>query len=145
MYTSYRSVLFLLLSIWMSCSATSLVQAADNEKLHVQLNNLQKSTTGCRLSFVMKNDMQPDIDELSFEIVLFNTNSRVSRILTLKTGALPNKKTRVKRFDIRNSQCTDISRILINSIETCKGHELSPPVCLKALTTSTLTKTKFGI
>jgi len=145
MYASYRSLLFLLLSVTISCSATGLAQAAENEKLHVELNNIQKSPTGCRLSFVMKNNMQPDIENLSLEIVLFDRNSRVSRILTLKTGTLSHNKTRVKRFDIRGAQCTDISRILINSVETCKGNELSPAVCLKALMTSTLTQTEFGI
>jgi len=145
MSTFYRSVLFALSALWVSISAAGWVQAGENGKLHVELNNIQKSSTGCRLSFVMKNGMRTDIENLSLEIVLFDKNARVNRILTLKSGALPYNKTRVKRFDIRKAQCPDISRILINSVETCKGDGLNPTACLKALTTSTLTKTTFGI
>ena len=141
----FRAALSVLLGLWISISASGLGQADENGKLHVELNNIQKSSTGCRLSFVMKNSMRADIENLSFEIVLFDNNSRVNRILTLKGGALPYNKTRVKRFDIRKALCPDISRILINSVEACKGNGLNPTVCLKALTTSTLTKTAFGI
>jgi len=145
MSVCYRSVLFVLLSVLSSGAIVHSSQAAEDHRLHVELNNIQKSSAGCRLSFVMKNALKPDIEDLSLEIVLFDKKARVSRILTLKTGALPQGKTRVKRFDIRGGQCHDISRILINSVETCKGEGLSPDVCLKALAPSTITQTAFGI
>lgn len=128
-----------------ACGFFAPAALAEPATLHIELNAMQKSSTGCRLTFLMKNNLQPEITDLSFEVVLFDDQSRVKRIIALKSGSLPSGKTKVKQFDIANETCAKISRILINSIETCKGEGITARICLSKLNVSTRTTTKFGL
>ena len=69
----------------------------------------------------------------------------VSSIMTAKSGTLPDGKTRVKRYALKDKKCNEISQILINDVKACKGEALSPKICLAALTTSSRTDSKLEL
>ena len=111
--------------------------------LDIELNSLSKNQTGCRIDFVMHNRLASAIENLALEIVLFQQDGRIGKILSLKSGALPIGKTRVKRFRLK--QCDDVVRILINDVTTCTGAGLTPKHCLQVMKTNNRTKIRFGL
>jgi hypothetical protein len=56
---------------------------------------------------------------------------------------LPAGKTKVIRFDLAGTDCTKLSRVLINSATECAGVE--PGACMRGLKTQTKTGIAFGV
>ena len=65
---------------------------ADTPGVILELNTLQQEAAACRMSFVMQNQMATDIEKLVFEIVVFDGDKRVARILAIDVGELPKAK-----------------------------------------------------
>lgn len=118
--------------------------SAETTPLSLELNNMQSTDSGCRISFVAVNSMPSELQETSFEIVIFNAQSIVEDMLVLEFGRLPAGKTKVVQFDLAEKSCDGISRLLINDVAACTGADLSPQVCLDALSTSTKSQVIFG-
>lgn len=148
---SARVSVVLTLACWIAFILTLLwsplmAQAEEQPVLEVELNSLAKSApNGCRLNFLLRNALPSAIENLAFEIVLFDQDGRVSNLLRLSVGALTKGKTRVRQFDLKNTECGHISRVLINEITVCKGEDLSPRICLQALKAKSRTKVGFGL
>ena len=118
-------------------------KAAETASLDMELNSLTHAQEECTANFVMRNNLASAIEALSFEIVLFGKDGRISSILNLKAGELPLKKTKVRQFRLKN--CQGVSRILVNEVTECSGANLTPKVCLEKLKTTNKTKVEFGL
>ena len=121
------------------------VQAGTGPQLLIELNNARQAGKNCRLSFIVQNRMPSAIKALALEIVLFNGQGLVEQFLKLKAGALPTGKMRVKQFDLKDRNCGDVSKMLINQIAECKGENLSPAACTGALSISSRTSIKLQL
>lgn len=119
--------------------------ATDTGKINLELNAKEQSGDACRISFVIKNSLSAAIEDLTLELVLFNNNHQISKILQIKSSALPRGKTRVKRYAIKGLTCDSLGRVLINDVVSCKGEGLSPQGCLSALKTSSRTTSKLEL
>ncbi len=76
-------------------------QAADPApSLTLELNGAQPSDTGCRLTFVVTNNLGAELSKAAFEIALFNKAGVVDRLTVLDFNELPEGKTKVARFDL---------------------------------------------
>ncbi len=111
-------------------------QEADARSLSIELNALQPSEGGCRLSFVATNGLGADISGVSFETVLFDKAGLVERMSVLDFREIPAGKTRVRQFDLVGVDCTNISRVLINDARSCEGSGLAPGDCSRRLRTT---------
>lgn len=123
--------------------AAETTKAAESASLDMELNSLTHAQEECTANFVMRNNLASAIEALSFEIVLFGKDGRISSILNLKAGELPLKKTKVRQFRLKN--CQDVSRILVNEITECSGANLTPKLCSEKLKTTNKTKVEFGL
>ncbi|MGB3540281.1 MAG: hypothetical protein WBA42_19175 [Mesorhizobium sp.] len=112
--------------------------------LTLELNGAQPSDKGCRLTFVVTNDLGAGLSKAAFEIALFNDAGVVDRLTVLDFKDLPAGKTKVTRFDIAGADCTKISRVLVNSATECAGSGIEPAACLAHLKTQTKTAISFG-
>jgi hypothetical protein len=112
--------------------------------LSLELNALQPSDKGCRLTFVIANHLSGDIAKAAFEIALFDRTGVVDRLTVLDFRELPRGKTKVSRFDLTGADCGKISRVLVNSATTCDGSGIEPSDCLTKLRASTRAKVEFG-
>jgi hypothetical protein len=119
-------------------------EAAQPAGLSLELNALQPSDKGCRLTFVIANHLSGDITKAAFEIALFDRTGVVDRLTVLDFRELPHGKTKVSRFDLPGADCGEISRVLVNSATECSGSGVEPPDCLTNLKTSTRAKVEFG-
>jgi hypothetical protein len=112
--------------------------------LTLELNGAQPSDKGCRLTFVVTNDLGTGLSKAAFEIALFNDAGVVDRLTVLDFKDLPAGKTKVTRFDLAGADCARISRVLVNSATECTGDGIEPTACLAHLKTQTKTAISFG-
>ena len=63
--------------------------------LSLELNALQPSETGCRVTFLATNSLGKPLDKAAFEVALFNATGGIERLVTLDFKALPEGKTKV--------------------------------------------------
>ncbi len=109
--------------------------------LVLELNGAQPSDKGCRLTFVVTNNLGAELTKAAFEIALFNDAGVVDRLTVLDFNELPEGKTKVARFDLAGTDCTKISRVLVNTATECTGPGVDPKACLRQLKP----ETKSGI
>ncbi|MGI3210588.1 hypothetical protein ACROSR_05660 [Roseovarius tibetensis] len=118
-------------------AAPGLAQPADDvphPRLDLTLNTVVATEGGgCRVTFVIRNDLGAAIEKLVTEAVLFDTKGRVATMTLFDFGALPEGRPRVRQFDLAGSSCDDIGEVLVNGIGTCEGDGLSPEICLAGL------------
>ena len=103
--------------------------------LVLELNAAQPSDKGCRFTFVVTNNLGAELSKAAFEIALFNQAGVVDRLTVLDFKELPAGKTKVTRFDLSGTDCTKVSRVLINQATDCAGGGIDASACLKALRT----------
>jgi len=107
-------------------------------RLELSLNTVDTTeAAGCRLTFVIGNELGAQIDQMVAEAVLFDTAGRVATMTLFDFGQLPDGRPRVRRFELAEQPCDGIGRLLINGIDTCEGASLSPDACLDGLRLST--------
>lgn len=113
--------------------------------LVLELNGAQASDKGCRLTFVVTNNLGAELTKAAFEIALFNDTGVVDRLTVLDFSELPAGKTKVARFDLAGTDCTKISRVLINHATECTGAGIDPKACLSQLKPETKSTIIFGV
>ena len=128
-----------------SALSVAPVAAVEPGQFGLELNALQQSDTGCRITFLAENRLGSEIGKSSFELALFGAEGGIDRLVALDFGALPEGKSRVVQFELKQLACDDIGRVLVNDITACEGGELTPAACLAALVPSTRTSASFGI
>ena len=142
-----RLVLALLLSA--APFAGAVGQEAESESpaasLTLELNALQPTDSGCRFTFLVKNDLGGELASAAFELVLFDKAGMVSRITIVDFKDLPEGKTKVRQFDFSGIQCADLGRVLVNDATDCAGDGVEPKACIRYLKTDTRAETEFGV
>lgn len=125
--------------------AATAAQAEDRGQpsLSIDLNALEQIDQACRLAFVATNATGTSIDALVLETVVFDTAGTVDRFALFDFKALPVGKTRVRQFDLPETQCSDIGRVLINGAESCKGPSLKGTECMDRLDLKSSSKTEI--
>lgn len=113
--------------------------------LLLELNAAQPSDKGCRLTFVVTNNLGGDLDRAAFELALFNAEGIVDRLTVLEFRDMPNGKTKVSRFDLAGTDCGKVSRVLVNHATDCVGTGIEPAACMRGLKTSTKGSIAFGV
>lgn len=117
---------------------------APGPTLLLDLNALQPSTDGCRLTFVVTNGLATLLERAAFEMALFSKAGVVDRLAVLDFKDLPAGKTKVSRFDLAGAACDDISRVLVNEITACTGAGTDPAACAAGLRTESTSGVQFG-
>lgn len=136
----------------LACFALAVLPAGAQEaanapapSLVLELNGAQPSDKGCRLTFVVTNELGAELTKAAFEIALFNDAGVVDRLTVLDFNELPAGKTKVARFDLAGADCTKISRILVNHATECTGADVDPKACLSRLKPETRSTIVFGV
>ena len=119
--------------------------AAKDPALILELNGAQPSDKGCRLTFVVTNNLGAELTKAAFEIALFNEAGVVDRLTVLDFNELPAGKTKVARFDLAGTDSAKISRVLVNHATECTGAGINPKACLSRLKPETKSTIAFGM
>ena len=111
----------------------------------LELNNAEGVEDGCRLTFVAENGLGTALDATSYEVAVFDGDGVVDRLLILEFGALDADKTKVVQFDLSDTTCPAISRILVNDVAECTAADGSEPACMDGLALSSRTDIQFDL
>jgi len=122
-------------------SGAAVAQPPDESpppQLGLALNTVGTTDAGgCRLTFVVRNDLGADIEKLVAEAVLFDAGGSVATLTLFDFGSLPADRPRVRQFDMPGQPCDGLGEVLINGIDTCEGDGLDAGACLAGLRLST--------
>lgn len=145
--------LALLLAATLACGGHAAAQEASQEasqaaaaasSIGLELNSLDPSEKGCRMTFVVANKLGSDLSKAAYEIALFNDKGLVDRMTVLDFQALPDGKTKVRQFDLADTDCAKLGRVLINDATACEGDGIEPGACIENLEATTKTDLDFG-
>lgn len=135
----------ILAAAFIAAASPVSAQEAAVPALLLELNATQPSDKGCRLTFVVTNNLGAELTKSAFEIALFNDAGVVDRLTVLDFNELPAGKTKVARFDLAGADCGKISRVLVNHATECSGTGIDPKACLSQLKPTTKSNILFGM
>ena len=122
----------------------SAAQAGDGKTLAVELNALAQTGEACRLTFVSTNGLGTDLEGVSLEIVVFDSDAIVRHLTIFDFGALPAGKPRVRQFELPKTECGRIGRVLVYGVAACSGEGLAEAACEDALSLENRTGIEFS-
>ena len=127
---------------------TALVAAAQDQPspagLSLELNRLEQNGQACRATLIAKNGFKESLEETAFELVMFDKAGLINLMTVIDFGGLPAGKTLVRRFDLPQTDCTEITRILVNSVSRCNGKGIDSARCQTSFTTDNRAGIEFG-
>jgi len=128
--------------------ASAAQDAGDDASFALELNAAANTTAGsCRLTYVATNQSDNELSRTAFEVAVFDGQGVVNRLLVLEFGELIAGKTKILQFDLGETPCEDISRIVVNASAACTqaadGEESD--FCMSGLNASSRTAILFGI
>ena len=139
------SPLFKALALILAFTAPALAQEPAPPSLDLELNALQPTDKGCRVTFLATNKLGAPLDRAAIETALFDADGAIDRIVNLDFKGLTEGKTKVLQFELADLPCTGIGRVLINDISACEGTGLAPTACLDNLKTTSKPSITFGL
>ncbi len=119
------------------------IYAQESEEIRLELNKVESSGTNCVLTFLATSTMPADIEKLAYEFVIFDKDLRVDRMTVFDFRQLKKGKYRVRQFQLPDTKCGKLGRILINDSSACDGTGLTLPECFDKLTISNKTSIEF--
>lgn len=126
----------------LAASAVAEAQQASPD-IAIELNGAEANGKACRISLVLQNGLPTTIDDMALELVLFEQDGRVNRFVVVRSAKLPAGKSRVRQFDIPETTCPSIARILVNDVKECSGPGLTPGSCADSIKVTTRTEMRF--
>lgn len=100
-------------------TAPDVGAASDDPKLSIELNATETLADACRLTFVLNNGFDQDIDALMAETVLFSAEGQVVLLTLFDFGTLPAQRPRVRQFEVAGQPCDSLGQVLVNGLGTC--------------------------
>lgn len=118
---------------------------AQGSGLQLELNAMEPTGGGCRLTFVANNATTQPLLQLSYDVVVFDAVGTVSDRLILEFGRLQAGRTRVVQFQLER-ECTQISRLLLNEAQDCTvDGGMRSEMCIDALVAQSRAGAQFGL
>lgn len=117
---------------------------AQSGSVELELNTAADLEGNCRLTFVVTNASSADLEQTSYEMAIMAADGAVSRLLVLGFGAMPAGKTRVVQFDVPQTQCGGISRIIANGAVECASGGQPATLCDRPYLSSRVPSIQFN-
>lgn len=116
-----------------------LAPAQDDPALRIELNAADTVGESCRLTFVLRNTLDQQIDQMIAETVLFSNDGQVLLLTLFDFGTLPVARPRVRQFQVPDASCDRLGMVLINGMDTCQVGDAASGACAAALSLSSRT------
>lgn len=115
----FRASASVCLALSLVALAPDLAAAQGTPEIAIQLNKVEKAGSACRMTFVTDNSLGKPLDALALDVVLFDDKGIVGPRLVLDMGAVPDGETKVVDFDVPDTDCGKVSRLLLNDVQSC--------------------------
>ena len=104
------------LSAW-ACGAG----AAAGQTLDIELNKLEDAGGQCVASLLLTNRFGETLEQVRFDLYVFDKAGVIARRLLLDTGPMRTDKTTVASFALIDQPCANIGKLLVNNVPVCKA------------------------
>jgi hypothetical protein len=118
--------------------------AQDAPHLVLELNKAETVGTGCRVTFKATNNFPERLEEFNVEVYLVDSKGIVMQSVQFPFGFIPSSKVRFAKFDVKNTDCSNIGGMFVNEFKTCKGKTDMSVQCRETLKTVNLTSITFS-
>lgn len=129
-------------------AAPAFAQDAAAGGFNLELNAAADTTAGaCRLTYVVSNNSDTALSSATYEFAVFDAEGVVQRLLALDFGDMVEGKTKILQFDLAQTPCNSISRIVVNKATACTapGSDENLGLCMDGLSAASRTAIQFGI
>lgn len=134
---------FRILTLVAALSAPLTAHAQDAAAVGIELNKADTIGESCRLTFVLKNSHEEQVEKMVAETVLFSDKNEVILLTLFDFGELPSGRPRVRQFQVPETSCDRLGMVLINGVDACTVGGAASDVCATSLTLSNRTKIGF--
>ncbi|MEM7068008.1 MAG: hypothetical protein AAF478_03915 [Pseudomonadota bacterium] len=117
--------------------------AENSEKLILELNKIEASENSCLLTFLVTSSLSKDLEKLAYEFVVFDNDMKVNRMTVFDFQDLNASKIRVRQFQLADTPCETLGRLLINDTSACKSGGVDSKMCSDKLEISNKTQLEF--
>src|SRR5262245_38335898 len=107
--------------------------AAAGQTLDIELNKLEDAGGQCVASVLLTNRLSETLDQVRFDLYVFDRAGVIARRLLLDTGPMRTDKTTVASFALLNQPCGNISKLLVSDVPLCKTAAGATVDCVAAL------------
>ena len=111
-------------------------QAAAAQTLDIELNKLQDLGGQCVVSLLLTNRLSETLEQVRFDLYVFDKGGVIARRLLLDTGPMRTDKTTVASFVLIDQPCANVGRLLVNDVPVCKTAAGAAVDCVAALNLS---------
>jgi hypothetical protein len=102
----------------------------------VELNKLEPADQACRLFLLLQNHSDQIYDALTLELVSFDKDGLIGQRLAVDLAPVRAQKTSVRLFDLPDTSCDAIGRVLLNDVSACSVGGAVVDACLDRLQVS---------
>lgn len=103
------------------------------EGLSLELNKAETVESGCRLTYVLRNDTGSGLAGLSVAAAVFDAAGVFDRRVLFRFGGIGAGRAKVQQFDLVGLPCRGLSRLLIEEVGDCAPASGSAPDCAALL------------
>jgi hypothetical protein len=107
--------------------------AAAAQTLDIELNKLTDAGGQCVASLLLTNRLSETLDQVRFDLYVFDKAGVIARRLLLDTGPMRAGKTTVASFALIDQPCGNVSRLLVSDVPLCKTAAGDAVDCVAAL------------
>lgn len=102
----------------------------------VELNKLEPADGACRLFLLLRNHSDQTYDALTLELVSFDKEGLIGQRLAVDLAPVRAQKTSVRLFDLPDTGCDALGRVLLNDVSACSVAGAAVDACLDRLQVS---------
>ncbi len=106
------------------------------QTLDIELNKLEDASGQCVASLLLTNRLSETLDQVRFDLYVFDKAGVIARRLLLDTGPMRTGKTTVASFALIDQPCGNVGRLLISDVPACKTAAGAAVDCVAALNLS---------
>jgi len=127
---TYRSAAALLAAVLSAWCGTGRAAA---QTLDIELSKLEDAGGQCVASLLLTNRMSDTLDQVRFDLYIFDKGGVIVRRLLLDTGPMRTGKTTVANLALLNQPCGNVGKLLVNDVPVCKTPAGASVDCVAAL------------
>lgn len=117
--------------------AAGMAARAQTAEIGIELNKAETTEGVCRIYLVVANRTPDGYDGFTVELVSFDGDGVIGQRLAVELAPLRAGRTAVKLFDLPNTGCEAVRRLLINDVTTCTVAGASRGDCFERVRPST--------
>lgn len=147
MYLYATTKRFLLAGLFLWPMSIAAVAQDAKPQFTLDLNAAAETEAGaCRFTYVASNQSDTALDRAAYQLAVFDAEGVVTRLLVLDLGAMVGGKTKILQFELAQTPCAAISRIVLNDVVACTAAGgAASDVCMSGLVATSRTAIQFGL